>query len=165
MKEDTLLKKLFAANAYWGHQKKNRNPKLKNLIYSTINKIDIINLDYSVRQIEESKELITSYTRDDILMVSCRSELMLNGVRIVPKWKPGMLTNFHFGRLVKKPKLLIIDNAYKNEIALKEARLCNIKTIGICDTNSSLDNIDNFIVLNDDNEKAMQIALNNLLAI
>lgn len=162
MKEDTFLKQLFAVQSHWGHQKKTRNPKLRNFIYSTVNKIDVINLDYTVIQIENSKSLIKQYTKDDILVISSRSDLELNEISVVSKWKPGMITNFQCGLLNKLPKLLIVDRANNNLIALKEAKSCGIKTIGFCDTNSSLNNIEQFIVINDDNDKAIRFVMNYL---
>lgn len=163
MKEDKLLENLFEAHAYWGHHKKNRNPKIKKFICSTINKIDIINLDHTVKQIENCKFIIKSYPLEDILVISSRRDLHIDGIKIVPKWKPGMLTNFYFGKLDRLPKLLIVDKAHDNAIALKEASKCEIKTIGVCDTNSSLVNINHFIVINDDNEKAAQFVINHIL--
>ena len=94
-------------------------------------------MDYSVKQIENSKKII--------LIISSRKNLNLDGVKIIFKWKPKTLTNFKFGSLENIPKLILVDNAFENVIALKEAKSCSIRTISICDTNCSLVNIGEFI--------------------
>lgn len=153
MKENTLVKTLFDAQAYWGHQKQFRNPKLKQFIYKTVNKIDIINLAYTALQIEQAKTIIKQYKQEDILLISSMTDMFTNNENFetVNKYKPGMLTNFRFSSLEKMPKLLIVTQASTHSIALHEAKKCGIKTIGLCDTNSLLHNIDHFIVINDDN--------------
>lgn len=160
MKTDTLIKQLFSTQAHWGHQKQFRNPKLKDFIYTTIHKVDIINLEFTVQQMEVSKAIIKRYHTYDILLISTRGKEL--NVDSITKWKPGTLTNFQFGRLDKMPKLIVVDNAEGNAIALKEAKICNIPTIGFCDTNCDLTNIDQFIIVNDDNDNSINFVLNYL---
>ncbi len=164
MKNDTLIQNLFKTQSYCGHKKQFRNPKLKSFIYKTINKLDFIDLDKTVIQIENCKKIINQYSSDDILIISSLSKDFKynSNVNVVTKWKPGMLTNFSFSKLNKKPKLLIIERAFNNKIALKEANICGVKTIGFCDTNSSLVNVDFPIIINDDSRSSTELVMNFL---
>lgn len=164
MKTDTLLKQLFDLKSHFGHQKKFRQPALKPFIYKTINGIDIINLEHTVAQINSAKEIIKNYPAEDILIISNRTGFIKNSnTSVIPKWKPGMLTNFKFGSLVKKPELLIVDRAEKNSILLKEAQRCNVKSICLCDTNSSLFNVGQLVVINDDSDMVINFVIDYLL--
>lgn len=148
--KNTMLEKLFNAQAHFGHFKKVRNPKLKPFIYKTINGLDIIDLDQTTIKIKHIQHFLEPYQYEDILIVSDRRA---DGVK---KWKPGMLTNFQFSRLDKMPSVMIIDRVDKNKIAVNEALKCNIPVIGICDTNASIKNLKLFVVINDDSDKAIK---------
>lgn len=146
---DTMLEKLFNTQAYFGHNKKDRNPKLKPFIYKTINGLDIIDLDQTTIKIKHIQHFLEPYRQEDILIVSDRHA---SGVK---KWKPGMLTNFQFSGLDKMPSVIIVDRVDKNKIAVNEALKCNIPVIGICDTNASIKDLKLFVVINDDSDKAI----------
>jgi small subunit ribosomal protein S2 len=155
-------KELFNVQSHLGHLKKYRNPKLSRFIFKTHNKQDILNLDITLLQIKTAKEHLDKFEKDDILLLS-KYEIEPNEINTIKKWKPGMLTNFHFGKLAKLPKALIVDSVHNNLIAVKEANKCGVQVIGICDTNSSINGVDIPIVMNDDNSKAMQLLINYLI--
>lgn len=152
--KNTMLETLFNTQAYFGHFKKVRNPKLKSFIYKQINGLDIIDLDQTIIQIKHVQNFLEPYRQEDILIVSDRHE---NGVK---KWKPGMLTNFPFSQLEHMPSVLIVDRVDRNKIAVNEAFKCHIPVIGICDTNASIDKLKLFVVMNDDNDHAVKSVLN-----
>lgn len=65
-------------------------------------------------------------------------------------------------RMSRLPGVLVVVDARKEYIALREARKLGIPTVGIIDTDSDPDTVDVVIPANDDSIKAIEILLNEL---
>ena len=62
----------------------------------------------------------------------------------------------------KPPGLLIIIDTKRESIALKEAKILGIPTLGIADTNCNPDELTHLIVANDDSYKSIKVIMNAL---
>lgn len=155
---------LFKNQAHLGHLKQFRHPKMKSFIYKTIHQQDIINLEYTIKQFDLAKDLVSLLSNQNILLVS-KNEIFFNKENItqINKWKPGFITNFHYGKLTNFPDLIVVDSVSRNAIAIKEAKKYDIPVIAICDTNAFFDSTIYNIVMNDDNKPNTQLVLENLL--
>lgn len=99
------MKELLEAGAHFGHQVKRWNPKMKKYIFAERNGIHIIDLQKTVKGIEEAYEFIKSVASrgEGILFVGTKKqaqeaiaeEAKRAGVYYVNhRWLGGMLTNF-----------------------------------------------------------------------
>ncbi len=99
------MKDLLEAGVHFGHQTKRWNPKMKKYIYTQRNDIYIIDLELTVKKIEESYEFVRNLVQDGgkILFVGTKKqareaieqEAKRAGMYyITQSWKGGLLTNF-----------------------------------------------------------------------
>jgi small subunit ribosomal protein S2 len=99
------MKELLEAGAHFGHQVKRWNPKMKKYIFAERNGIHIIDLQKTVKGIEEAYEFIKSVASqgNGILFVGTKKqaqeaiaeEAKRAGVYYINnRWLGGMLTNF-----------------------------------------------------------------------
>lgn len=100
-----LMKDLLEAGVHFGHQTKRWNPKMKKYIYSERNGIYIIDLQLTVKKIEEAYEFIRTLASEEkkILYVGTKKqareaveeEAKRAGMFFINQsWKGGLLTNF-----------------------------------------------------------------------
>jgi ribosomal protein S2 len=162
MNENMTIKTLFNVQAHIGHFKKFRNPQIKPFLYGTYQKLDIIDLDFTLKQIIDAKKVISQIDNSNVLLIS--SSFESQDIISYKKWKAGMLTNFQYSQLDNLPKMLIVDSVKRNEIALKEAKKMNILTLGLCDTNADYQKVDIAIITNDDSKNATHLILNYLFS-
>lgn len=98
------LEEMLNAGVHFGHQKAHSHPKSKKFTHSTIDKIQVINLENTADQlevfinglkrlVEENKNVLWVGTkiqvRDDVIRIAKK----LNQNYIAKKWLPGLLTN------------------------------------------------------------------------
>lgn len=99
------MKELLEAGAHFGHQVKRWNPKMKKYIFAERNGIHIIDLQKTVKGVEEAYEFIKSVASrgEGILFVGTKKqaqeaiaeEAKRAGVYYINhRWLGGMLTNF-----------------------------------------------------------------------
>jgi small subunit ribosomal protein S2 len=65
-------------------------------------------------------------------------------------------------KMTRLPGAVIVVDARKEYLALREARKLNIPTVGVLDTDSDPDTVDVAIPANDDSIRAIEIILNEL---
>ncbi|HON91017.1 MAG TPA: 30S ribosomal protein S2 [Sedimentisphaerales bacterium] len=65
-------------------------------------------------------------------------------------------------KMTRLPAIIVVVDAKKEYLALREAKKLNIPTIGILDTDSDPDTVDVAIPANDDSIRAIEIILNEL---
>jgi small subunit ribosomal protein S2 len=65
-------------------------------------------------------------------------------------------------KMTRLPGAVVVVDAKKEYLALREARKLNIPTVGILDTDSDPDTVDVAIPANDDSIRAVEIILNEL---
>lgn len=163
-----ILKDLFNAQAHIGHLKKFRTPQLNNFIHETVFKIDIINLDKTIVQIEKAKLFLKEQFMPNILIVSNKDFDFSDEENIfqIKKWKPGYISNFESSKLEVMPDILIIEKSAYNSNLIKEAKKKGLIIIGVCDTNVPFNiykDIDYPIVMNDDSSNAVELLINYLI--
>lgn len=99
------MKQLLEAGVHFGHQTRRWNPKMKNYIFTERNGIYIIDLQKTVRKMEEAYDFIRNIASEggNILFVgtkkqaqeSIQEEAQRCGMFFVnQRWLGGMLTNF-----------------------------------------------------------------------
>jgi small subunit ribosomal protein S2 len=110
------MKQLLEAGVHFGHQTRRWNPKMAEYIFTERNGIYIIDLQKTVKKIEEAYNFIKSVSEDgkDVLFVGTKKqaqesigeEAIRCGMYFVnQRWLGGMLTNFktiktRIGRLI-----------------------------------------------------------------
>ena len=109
------MKQLLEAGVHFGHQTRRWNPKMSEYIYVERNGIHIIDLQKTVKKLEESYDFIREISANggEVLFVgtkkqamdSVREEAVRCGMPFVnARWLGGMLTNF--GTIQKRIKRL-----------------------------------------------------------
>lgn len=104
-KEIISVKSLLEAGVHFGHQKTRWNPKMKSFIFGERDKICIIDLEQTQKQIEEAYELVkeTASRGGVILFVGTKKQaqdvIKEEAIRcgmpyVVTRWLGGTLTNF-----------------------------------------------------------------------
>ncbi|MDI6618272.1 MAG: 30S ribosomal protein S2 [Clostridiales bacterium] len=99
------MKQLLEAGVHFGHQTRRWNPKMAEYIFTERNGIYIIDLQKTVKKIEEAYEFIKSVVADDkdVLFVGTKKQaqesiqeeaLRCNMFYVNQRWLGGMLTNF-----------------------------------------------------------------------
>ncbi len=99
------MKQLLEAGVHFGHQTRRWNPKMAEYIFTERNGIYIIDLQKTVKKVEEAYDFIREVAAngDDVLFVgtkkqaqvSIKEEAMRVGMYFVnARWLGGMLTNF-----------------------------------------------------------------------
>lgn len=99
------MKQLLEAGVHFGHQTRRWNPKMKKFIFTERNGIYIIDLQKTVRKLDEAYMFVRSLAEqgETILFVgtkkqaqdSIKEEAIRGGVHFVnARWLGGMLTNF-----------------------------------------------------------------------
>jgi len=103
--KESFAKEMFEAGVHFGHKKSNWNPKMKQYIYGLRNNVYILDLEKTVKKLEQALSFIKEIKRKDgkILFVGTRpqcQELVKNAAQavkmpyIVSRWIGGLLTNF-----------------------------------------------------------------------
>jgi small subunit ribosomal protein S2 len=104
-RERLSLTRLLEAGVHFGHQKKRWNPKMRPYIFSERNGIHIIDLEQTVRLLDEAAEAVANATRrgGKVLFVgtkkqaqdTIRREAERSGqIFVNQRWLGGTLTNF-----------------------------------------------------------------------
>jgi len=99
------MKQLLEAGVHFGHQTRRWNPKMRKFIFAERNGIYIIDLQKTVKKLEEAYEFVRSLSAEgkDILFVGTKKqaqetigeEAIRVGMHYVNhRWLGGMLTNF-----------------------------------------------------------------------
>ena len=96
---------LLEAGVHFGHQKRRWNPKMKEYIYTTRDDIYIIDLQKTVKKLEEAYEAMKKIAEDGgkVLFVGTKqqaqeaaeeSAVRTNNYFVNERWLGGTLTNF-----------------------------------------------------------------------
>ena len=212
------MKQLLEAGVHFGHQTRRWNPKMAPYIFTERNGIYIIDLQKTVKKIEEAYAFMKDVAESGkpILFVGTKKQAQ-NAIfdeatrcgqyYVNQRWLGGMLTNYKtisgrikrlndiekmeedgtFEKLSKKevtklraehdklqkflggirdmkgmPGALFIVDPKKERIAVKEARILGIPTVGIVDTNCDPDDVDYVIPANDDAIRAVKLIVGRM---
>lgn len=99
------LKDLLEAGVHFGHQSSRWNPKMKKFIFASRNGIHIIDLQKSLKALQEAQRAVRDVTLqgDRVLFVCTKKQLRMvieqeaqrcGGFFVTERWLGGMLTNF-----------------------------------------------------------------------
>ena len=99
------MKSLLEAGVHFGHQKRRWNPKMRRYIFTHRNGIHIIDLQKTLRMLEEAASFVSDVAADGkkILMVGTKKQAQdtivneserANAFHITTRWLGGTLTNF-----------------------------------------------------------------------
>jgi small subunit ribosomal protein S2 len=116
------MKQLLEAGVHFGHQTRRWNPKMAPYIFTERNGIYIIDLQKTVRKIDEAYDFIKSVSEEgkDVLFVgtkkqaqeAIKDEAIRSGMHFVNnRWLGGMLTNFK----TIKTRIARLEDLYKME--------------------------------------------------
>ena len=105
MAVEEQLKELLEAGVHFGHQSSRWNPKMKKFIFAQRNGIHIIDLQKTVRQLQDAQRAVREVTLsgDRVLFVCTKRQLRpiveaeatrCGGFFVTERWLGGMLTNF-----------------------------------------------------------------------
>ncbi|MCI6859569.1 MAG: 30S ribosomal protein S2 [Clostridia bacterium] len=212
------MKQLLEAGVHFGHQTRKWNPKMKKYIFTDRNKVHIINLEDTSKQIDKAyyfvKDAVNAGAK--VLFVGTKKQVkdavMEEATRcgmfyVNSRWLGGTLTNFktirsrvermiklenmeksgEFDLLPKKevvvlknelaklqtylngirdmtslPNLIIMVDPNEEHICVNEARILNIPTVGLVDTNADPDDVTVCIPANDDAIRSVKLILGAL---
>lgn len=179
---DLTLSSLLKAGLHLGHSKSLWHPSTFPFIYGTRHDINIINLEYTFIYLRRACKVVReiSYRGGIILFVNSRGGGFARAAieaakrckqfQLTTRWLPGTLTNSQqvLGHLTTKkegdvlpkvyaPDLIILLNPVENEIVLKEAKQCNVPTIGVVDTNFDPMKVSWPIPANDDSVRGIEL--------
>ncbi len=99
------MKQLLEAGVHFGHQTRRWNPKMKRYIYTERNKVYIIDLQKTVKELETACNFISKIASEggDVLFVGTKKQasesvkeeaLRCNMYYVNARWLGGMMTNF-----------------------------------------------------------------------
>ena len=99
------MKSLLEAGVHFGHQKRRWNPKMRRYIFTHRNGIHIIDLQKTLRMLEEAASFVSDVAADGkkVLMVGTKKQAQdtivneshrANAYYITTRWLGGTLTNF-----------------------------------------------------------------------
>ena len=171
------LKQLLEAGVHFGHQTRRWNPKMAKFIFTERNGIYIIDLQKTVKKVEEAYDFLREVAQEGktILIVGTKKQaqeavkeeaLRANMYFVNERWLGGMLTNFktieaRIKRL-KQLEKMAEDGTFevlpkKEKIAIAEAKKLGIPVVATVDTNCDPDEVDFPIPANDDAIRAVKL--------
>ena len=166
------MKQLLEAGVHFGHQTRRWNPKMAPYIFTERNGIYIIDLQKTVRKLEEAYNFIRDLSAEgkNILFVGTKKQLRKmeedGTFDLLPKKEVTKL-QLEIEKLEKYlggikemkgyPGALFIVDPRKERIAVSEARKLGIPIVAIVDTNCDPDEIDYVIPGNDDAIRAVKL--------
>ena len=212
------MKQLLEAGVHFGHQTRRWNPKMAPYIFTERNGIYIIDLQKTVKKIDEAYEFMQKVAASGkpILFVGTKKQAQAaveeEAARcgeyfVNERWLGGMLTNYKtistrikrlaeinamaedgtFAKLSKKevaklqaeadklekylggmkemrgmPGAIFVVDPKKEKIAVKEAQILGIPTVGIVDTNCDPDDLTYPIPGNDDAIRAVKLIVGRM---
>ena len=162
------MKQLLEAGVHFGHQTRRWNPKMAQYIFTERNGIYIIDLQKTVKKVEEAyrftKEI--AETGKPILFVGTKKQAQEGVFNVLPK-KEVIKLRAEKEKLEKYlngikdmpelPAAIFVVDPRKENIAIQEAHRLGIPVIGIVDTNCDPEQLDFAIPGNDDAIRAVKL--------
>ena len=147
------MKQLLEAGVHFGHQTRRWNPKMAPYIYTERNGIYIIDLQKTVKKLEEAYNFVRSLAEDGTFDMLPKKEVIkhLGEIEKLEKYLGGVK------EMRKLPGALFIVDTRKERNAIAEAHKLGIPVVAIADTNCDPDEIDYPIPGNDDAIRAIKL--------
>ena len=123
MSNQTLIENLFKAGAHYGYSKTRRHPSVAKFVYTTKNKVDIIDIEQTANQLEAAEAFIKELSSKGktVLFVGVKPEAKesvkagaekIGQPFITERWVGGVLTNWPE---IKKRIARLVDLKTKKE--------------------------------------------------
>ena len=171
------MKQLLEAGVHFGHQTRRWNPKMDKYIFTERNGIYIIDLQKTVKKVDEAYEFVKSVADQGGKMLfvgtkkqaqdAIKEEAERSGQYYINhRWLGGTLTNYKTikGRIdrIAEIEKMEADGVFevlpkKEHNAIAEAKKLGIPVVGIVDTNCDPDDVDYVIPANDDAIRAVKL--------
>ena len=183
IKNNDIIDTMFKAGAHFGYQKSRRDASTTPFIFGTKNKVEIIDLEKTVEQLEKAKEFVSSLakTGKQILFVGGKSEaktaikigaMSIDMPYVDGRWIGGAITNFSeikkrmFSGIVSMkdaPKALFVIDPKKEFIAVAEAKKAGISVIALANTDCNIKLVDFPIVANDASVSSIEFFVSEIV--
>ena len=169
------MKQLLEAGVHFGHQTRRWNPKMAEYIFTERNGIYIIDLQKTVKKVEEAYMFVRNVVMDGGTILFKKSIQKLNNLEkmaedgtfdLLPKKEVAALQK-EMNDLEKNlggiknmkslPSCMFVVDPKKEKNAVDEARKLGIPVVAIVDTNCDPDEIDYVIPGNDDAIRAIKL--------
>ncbi|KAH0998140.1 30S ribosomal protein S2 [Candidatus Tremblaya phenacola] len=189
MTED-IVKKMLESGVHIGHRNCFWNPKMFQFIYCKRRRVHIIDLDKTIRMFKKALLFVERLVVEDkhILFVCTKWQLQsfvekevsrISMSFITKRWLGGTLTNFNTisssplsldvskkakgFKINRVPDAVVVVEAVKHRIVIREAQRLRVPVIAIVDTNCSLSGISFPIPANDDSATAVHLILAGII--
>ncbi|PHN16287.1 30S ribosomal protein S2 [Candidatus Tremblaya phenacola] len=189
MTED-IIKKMLESGVHIGHRSCFWNPKMFQYIYCKRRRVHIIDLSKTIRMLKKAILFVERLVTENkhILFVCTKWQLQsfvekevsrISMSFITKRWLGGTLTNFNTisnsalnvtdslkakGLKVNRvPDAVVVVEAVKHRIVVREAQRLRVPVIAIVDTNCSLSGIDFPIPANDDSATSVHLILAGII--
>ena len=165
------MKQLLEAGVHFGHQTRRWNPKMAPYIYTERNGIHIIDLQKTVKLVDDSYNALSQIVANGgtVLFVGTKKQaqdavkaeaLRCGEFYVNERWLGGMLTNFKTIRSriqrLKDIEKMAEDGTF-DVLPKKEVTLLGITIFGLADTNVDPEELDYIIPGNDDAIRAIKL--------
>ena len=160
------MKQLLEAGVHFGHQTRRWNPKMARFIFTERNGIYIIDLQKTVKKVEEAYAFIRDVAAkgEPVLFVGTKKQAQ-NSVKeeatrcnLMQRELEKLEKNLGGIKDMKRlPGTIFIIDSKKEEIAVAEAHKLHIPVVATVDTNCDPDVIDFPIPANDDAIRAVRL--------
>jgi small subunit ribosomal protein S2 len=168
------VRQLLAAGVHIGHRATIWNPKMRPYIFGKRNGVYIIDLQETATCLRRALEVFRAAGRAGLrqLWLGPKDPLLENIVRtrakeagaftLIGRWVGGTLTNPVESRQIYRlggqlPDLVFCVDAHRHRTALKEARIVDIPTIAVVDTDCDPDWATYIIPGNDESARAIDL--------
>jgi small subunit ribosomal protein S2 len=177
-----LARELINAGVHFGHGVSRWNPKMAPYIFAKRGNIHIIDVKKTLRGVLIAKKLLAEIVSsgNDVVFVgtsrlqrleqleameqdgTLESESKKQASRLKREMRKIRTNLDGVRKMTRLPGAVVVVDAKKEYLALREAGKLGIPTVGILDTDSDPDTVDVAIPANDDSIRAVEIILNEL---
>ena len=149
------MKQLLEAGVHFGHQTRRWNPKMAPYIFTERNGIYIIDLQKTVKKVEEAYNFIREVSTEgkDILFVGTKKQAQEAIQEEAIRSNLGGITNLDVNNI---GAMFVVDPR-KEKNAISEAKILGIPVVAIVDTNCDPEEVDYVIPGNDDAIRAVKL--------
>ncbi len=184
------IRELLAAGVHFGHKTQRWDPSMRRFIFGARNGIHIIDLQHTVRAIDEADAILVHLVQNGgrVIFVGTKRQAR-DAVReaadnsaqyyVNQRWLGGTLTNFQTikhrlqrlrelrvlhadGAFDELPDVLFLIDPRREYIAVNEARVLGIPVVALVDTNCNPDDVDLPIPGNDDSIRSIRLILERI---